>query len=301
MAKELHLKEPVIFITGKGGTGKTWISISLAYALAKRGEEILLCDLGIKEHISVLLNIKKSGYSIKKTKYGFSIIHIDPDQSLDEYIRLKLRTPILYIPLTASTIYKRFTRATPGLKDITVIGKIWYEYNQKDGDRRKFDHIIVDMPSTGHAIPTLKLPDVYVSSIPFGPIHSESKKLRDMLKNDSSLIIVTIPEEMAIQESIDLVEKVRSQLSMRIAGILLNMFSDEFSIEEINEMMEKVDSKMLDIIRYINFKREKSENALKILNSTFPEIPVIKIPIIKFSERKEFFVKIGSKLEEVIS
>lgn len=279
----------VIFVTGKGGVGKTTFSTSLAFYLASKGKKTLLCDLALDEAISRMLGIRKAGYSIKKVEDNFFLIHIQPEKSLEEYVKLRLRYRILYLPLMSSNIYKQFVRSTPGLKEITVIGKIWYEYQNS-----KFNHIIVDMPPTGHALPMLKLPEVYMNSVRLGPVYNDSRKLYEMLKEDSALIPVTIPEEMAVNETLEIIEMARANLPLQIPAVVLNRFFDLFSEEE----MEEVKNAFGEMIhQYIKEKAERSRRLRSFLKEKVAPIPLIEIPEVP-SKRKEIFDRIGEKMEK---
>ena len=280
----------VIFITGKGGVGKTTISIGVAKFLSKKGRKnVLLCDLAQEEIITKVLGLKKVGYRIKKIENGLNIIHIDPEKSLEEYVKLRLRYRILYLPLFSSNIYKQFVRSTPGLKEITVLGKIWYEYQKGD-----FEHIVVDMPPTGHALPMLKLPQVYMDSIRFGPVYNEAKKLFEMLKKDSVIIPVTIPEEMAINETIELIETARKELPLPVPFVFFNRFFEELTEEEIENLPPPFEKTFL--FHYIKVKRERS---VKLFNFIKDKISISVIKILDFAYNNgNLFEKIKENLEK---
>ncbi len=273
----------VIFLTGKGGVGKTTISIGIAKFLSKKNKNVLLCDLAQEEIITRILGHKNIGYKIKKVENGLHLLHIDPEKSLEEYVKLKLKYRLLYLSLFSSRIYRQFVRSTPGLKEITVIGKIWYEYQ-----KGIFDHIVVDMPPTGHALPMLNLPEVYIASIRFGPIRNESKKLFDMLKDDSLLIPVTIPEEMAINETIELVETAKKQLPLPVPFIILNRFFDELSEKELESFSS--DIKKTFLYHSLKVKRERS---IRLFNSIKN---ALSMRIIKISD---FFYKNGNLFDRI--
>lgn len=280
----------VLFIAGKGGVGKTTISIGFAKFLSKNGaKNVLLCDLAQEETISKILSLKKTGYRIKKIENGIHLLHIDPEKSLEEYVKLRLRYRILYLPLFSSGIYKQFVRSTPGLKEITVIGKIWYEYQ-----KGIFDYIVVDMPPTGHALPMLKLPEVYMSAIKVGPIYNEAKKLYDMIKNDSAIIPVTIPQEMAINETVELIETAKRELPLPIPFVIFNRFFEELTEEEIEKLPSPL--KKTFLFHYIKVKRERSLKLFNFIKSQLP-VPVIKIPDLGYTNG-DLFDKIKEKLKK---
>jgi len=280
----------VIFITGKGGVGKTTISIGIAKLLSKNGNKnVLLCDLAHEETITKFLGLKKTGYRIKKIENGIHILHIEPEKSLEEYVKLRLKYRILYLPLFNSTIYQQFVRSTPGLKEITVLGKIWYEYQKKF-----FDYIVVDMLPTGHALPMLKLPEVYMSAIRVGPVYNEAKKLFDMMKNDSAIIPVTIPQEMAVNETIELIETAKRELPISIPFVFFNRFFEEVTEDEIESLPPSLKNTFL--FHYIKVKRERSIALFNFIKTRIP-LPVIKIPDFAYTS-ENIFDKIKEKLEK---
>ena len=83
--------------------------------------------------------------------FAFSI---DPQRALEEYLLLQIRIRPLYDLLFKNRIFTYFAAATPGLRELVTVGKVWelaqLDRRVKKGD--KYDLVIVDAPATGHGL-----------------------------------------------------------------------------------------------------------------------------------------------------
>ncbi len=81
-------------------------------------------------------------------------ISIDPDESMREYVLLQLKVRAMRDLLFRSRIFTYLTAATPGLKELVTIGKIWELTldDRKVKGGRHYDLVIVDAPATGHGV-----------------------------------------------------------------------------------------------------------------------------------------------------
>lgn len=210
--KHLLSKTLVIF-SGKGGVGKSTLAAAFAIFASRRGKKPLLIEIDPRSTIPSLFERKDvPEYQEVTIHPGISYINIPPLMALEEYIVMKLGFRRLYERLFRSRIYQVFVQASPGLKEIVTLGKIW-DLAQKahTGQEGGRDLLILDAPATGHAIPFLKVPGVVISALRIGPVVREAVKIRAFLSDTkkTALAIITIPEEMAVNEALEMWERTR--------------------------------------------------------------------------------------------
>ena len=109
-------------------------------------------------------------------------ISIDPDESMREYVLLQLKVRAMRDMLFRSRIFNYLAAATPGLKELVTIGKIWElaQLDRKVKSGRKYDLVIVDAPATGHGVGFLQTPRTFASIARVGPIHSQAADPRPL-------------------------------------------------------------------------------------------------------------------------
>src|SRR3990167_7860512 len=171
------LSKRVIFVTGKGGVGKTVVSAALGIVASNIEKKTLLVELDTEGNIPKFFEEKTAFNKPQKLGQNLSAITIQPKAALHEYIILKLKFETLYKILFENRIVKFFINAVPGLNEILMIGKIWHLYSQKNRKGEPlYDLIIVDAPATGHSISFLQVPQTVKQIVKLGPIHEDANK-----------------------------------------------------------------------------------------------------------------------------
>jgi anion-transporting ArsA/GET3 family ATPase len=214
-----------LFITGKGGVGKTTVTAALANALAARGLRVLVTVCGAKERLSTLLGASPLTPSITELKSGISGVRLVSEVALREYGALKLKNRVLVDAIFDSKYVSGFLSGTPGLKEWSLLGKAWYHATETDPDGRpRFDVVLFDAPATGHGLDMLRVPKVIVEIAPPGVLRSDAERAWEMFRDPvrSGVVVVTLPEEMPTNETIELCSALRTELTLPIAELVVN-------------------------------------------------------------------------------
>jgi anion-transporting ArsA/GET3 family ATPase len=240
------LDKRLVFVTGKGGVGKSTISIALGLAAASRGKRTIVCEVGGQETASRVFRRAEIGFHEVEVADNLWAISIDPDQSLREYLLLQLRVRAMRDMLVRSRIFNYLAAATPGLKELVTIGKIW-ELAQPDRKVKKaeqYDLVIVDAPATGHGIGFLQTPRTFANIARVGPVHSQAQELdRFITDHDmTGAAIVSLPEEMPVNETASLEDSLTNEVGMAVDRIYMNaLYPERFAKGEASELEGAVD------------------------------------------------------------
>jgi anion-transporting ArsA/GET3 family ATPase len=158
---------------------------------------------------------------------------------MDQYVRHVIPVEILARRVLANPVYHRFFAAAPGLKELMVLGKIMVLEDARTGlsrpRRKAWDLIVVDAPATGHGLAFLKVPLAASRAIPVGPVGHNARRVLELLRDSTrtALVVVAVPEEMAVVEALEFHRLAVEELEMEPAGAVLNACHDRrFSNEE---------------------------------------------------------------------
>jgi anion-transporting ArsA/GET3 family ATPase len=229
-----------LFITGKGGVGKTTVTAALASALAARGLRVLVTVCGAKERLSTLLGAPPLGSAISELSQNIWGVRLVSEVALREYGTLKLKNRVLVDAIFVSKYVTGFLSGTPGLKEWSLLGKAWYHATEEESDGRpRFDVVLFDAPATGHGLDMLRVPKVIVDIAPPGVLRSDAERAWEMFRDPSrsGVVVVTLPEEMPTNETLELCTALERELTLPIAELVVNsLLPTLFSSAEASEL-----------------------------------------------------------------
>ncbi len=213
-------------MTGKGGVGKTTISAAVAYAARDRGLKVCLIEVGQSPNLPYIFDREIPVYKEVTVDQGITAFSLDPFMALREYVIKMAKVKKVADWLLNNQVMQYLTQAAPGWKELITLGKIWHVETQTIGykKRPKYDLIIVDAPATGHGITFLKVPAVILDVLKFGPLRQQTFEVQKMLLDPgrTMLNIVTLPEEMPVNEAIFMNRVAKESLNIPTGFIFLN-------------------------------------------------------------------------------
>jgi anion-transporting ArsA/GET3 family ATPase len=237
------LDKRLVIVTGKGGVGKSTVALALALAGAREGKRTILCELASQEHLSRVFHRAEVGFHEVEMADNLWAISIDPDDAMREYVLLQLKVKAMRDLLFRSRVFTYLAAATPGLKELVTIGKIWELAldDRKVKRGRNYDLVIVDAPATGHGIGFLQTPRTFANVARVGPIRQQADALDEFLRDPrrTGVAIVALPEEMPVNETAGLERGLESDVGVRVDRIFLNgLYPQRFSPDETEQLAE---------------------------------------------------------------
>lgn len=238
-----------LFVTGKGGVGKTTVCGALALALAARGKRVLVAMCNAKERLSAILGTRPIGHDVQEVAQHVFAVNILPEQALEEYGAMVIKSETVAKLVFDNKYVKAFFRAVPGLYEWSMLGKAWYHTTEKDRHGRwAYDVVLFDAPATGHGLDMLRVPKVILDVVPPGVLRRDAETAWAMFRDSkqSGVVVVTLPEEMPATETIELVSAIRGELELPVLQTVVNgVLPQLFTPSERTELLR--DPSLLEI------------------------------------------------------
>lgn len=220
------LEPRVLIVSGKGGVGKTTVAAALALVAARRGRTVCLAEVDRKGSLPKLFDASGLGYDPKEMSPGVWGMNIVPEAALAEYLEVQYHMRRISKAFSSTHFVDYITTAAPGLKDILVLGKIWYLEQGRDtgGGQPHFDTIVVDAPAAGHMLSFLSAPMGLSDALQIGPVRRQSDWLIGMLRDPerTRVHLVTLPEEMPVSETLETAEALRTRVGIDTGAVFAN-------------------------------------------------------------------------------
>lgn len=219
------LDRHLVFVTGKGGAGKSTVTAALALLASRAGKRVLACEVNApQERLAPLLRAP-AGEGLREARPGLHVLDVRPRAAMREYGLKVLRFQAVYHAVFENRLMQYFLRAIPSLSELVVLGKILHEARSLEpGGRPRWDLVLVDAPATGHALQLLRVPSALLDTLPGGPVRRDAEWMARMLVDPvrTAVAIVTLPEELPVNEAIELDAEVGGVLGMARAALFVN-------------------------------------------------------------------------------
>jgi anion-transporting ArsA/GET3 family ATPase len=200
------LDKRLVFVTGKGGVGKSTVAGALGIAAARRGMRTMVAELAAQHRLQQAFGRRGDRFEEVELETNLFSISIEPEQAMEEYLHVKAGT-IGHL-LSSSRLFQIFAMATPGMRELLSIGKVWEltQLQRRTEGADAYDIVIVDAPATGHGVGLLRTPRTFSDIARVGPIARQGRAIAETIADRAftGVIAVSTPEEMAVTETLTL-------------------------------------------------------------------------------------------------
>jgi anion-transporting ArsA/GET3 family ATPase len=234
------LDKRLVFVTGKGGVGKSTVATALGMVAARQGRRTIVAELASQQR--VLGNFDQAAEHFEEVELAENLfaISIDPQLAMEEYLHLKVGT--LGHLLSSSRLFQAFAMATPGMRELLSVGKVWElaQLERRTAGANTYDFVVVDAPATGHGVGILRTPRTFAEIARVGPIARQGRTIAEMISNSdlTGVVAVATPEEMAVNETFALAAALEAE-QLELDEVIVNaVYPDRFDAPEIDRLQQ---------------------------------------------------------------
>lgn len=199
----------LILVVGKGGVGRSTVAAAIAGQCAARGRKTLLFETNANDRFGTYFDKPAVGTEIVQLAPNLCGVNTNPAHALEEYGLMILKFKSVYEMVFENRVTRAFLRAIPGLDDYALLGKAWFHTTEEKRGKPVWDTVVFDMPASGHSISMLRIPWVITDTVPEGPLTRDARTIKELLtdKKRTAAVLVTLAEEMPVNEAIELEAK----------------------------------------------------------------------------------------------
>lgn len=243
--RTIPCKKLTIF-TGKGGVGKTVLSLAYYFALKEKNKNVLYisfdptCDqelinqLGVNHHV------------------------ININSCVQTYITRKLGSSKIASWIMGTSFFKAIFNVVPLISNMMFVGEIMDLAKQNEDL-----YLVLDSPSSGHVLTLIESPFIFKSIVKTGVLANDIEELQSFITNPKQIevFISSIPSHMSLIEASELkkqIQDITQIIPLIIANNLLSLipFSKTTALPDflerkialekivINEHEDKIDYKI---------------------------------------------------------
>jgi anion-transporting ArsA/GET3 family ATPase len=286
------LDRKLLFVTGKGGVGKTAISAALALLAASQGKRTLVCELDAKGDLASSFECGPTRFEPRVVAPNLWAMSMDTEASLRQYLALQLKLPRGQYVAPLARMLDFVASAAPGVREIVTVGKLCWEVRE-----HHYDMVVVDAVASGHIIGQLAAPQAINRLVRVGPVRNQTGWVLDILSDRSTtgVLAVATPEEMPVTETMELVDRLAKETTVGLAGVVVNRvlpelfatreedvfdaLSEPGALGSLSEALGGTAAPLVEAARLmVRTRRSRATHLDRLREFLGPRVPLLYVP-----------------------
>lgn len=253
----------LLFVTGKGGTGKSTVAAAVAHALSLE-RPTLLADLDPRlSAAAMLLGASLSGAAPVRVAANLEVIALNARAELEAFMRRIVPVAAISRRMLKSRTFGYVTAALPGLEAFLMLERLRIMVGDAALEDRR---VVVDGPASGTALELLSVARGVKGIAPAGALNRIAHSVESFLRDPErfGVILTVTPEELAIREALELAAALREHLGIAtVAAVMNRVPTPLFSRAELDAL------KPLPAHRHLAERREHTRAAARRARRVF--------------------------------
>jgi anion-transporting ArsA/GET3 family ATPase len=289
------LRRRLLFVTGKGGVGKTTVAAALGLLASQQGLRTLVCEVEPKGDLSFAYECGTTPFHGRDVAANLKAMSMDTEASLREYLHHVAKVPVLGRISPVARAFDFIATAAPGIREILTMGKLCFEVREKH-----YDLVVVDASATGNVVGQLAAPTGINELVRVGVVRSQTEWMLEILRDPSvtGVVLVTTPEEMPVSEAIDLAGRLAEETPVHLACVIANrvlpelfgraeeqVFDELSTSSEIDALARQLGAPPNDVAAVfaaarlaVTIRRDGSAHLERLRSAVGSETPLLYLP-----------------------
>lgn len=227
-AEKLSSRSLMLF-TGKGGVGKSSVVAGVALACAEQGRRPLIVELGHRASMEAIFGGQAIHSEPVQVSPGVHAVNLDLDANLRHYFQEHIPMRRAADAIVNNETLQRFFKAAPAVSEVATLNRLRSFVESKTGSSPTWDPVIVDLDATGHALMLFNLPKVMHDLVGKGPLRPLIDGFSALFssKERTALNLVTLAQELPLQETRELLDKLAANHSIPLGVTVINQMPQD--------------------------------------------------------------------------
>ena len=272
------MNQQIIFVTGKGGVGKSTVAAAIAFKKANEGSKTLLVELGERSFYQDFFKIPQVNYQPTNLQKNLDIALWSGPDCLKEYALHLLKIESLYRLFFENKVSRTLINVAPALSELAILGKIT-SGPRKHGPPVPYDFVVVDAFATGHFLSLLRAPRGMSQAIQYGPMGEQSRSIEKIICDPHicKYYYVTLPEDLPIKETEELDQTLHHEFGIQGQWILNRLLETTLKATDLEssdaQKREKIGFE--DYLHAVLSRQEKIREDLLMKNVDLQPLPFV--------------------------
>ena len=211
----------LLFVTGKGGVGKSTVCAAIAKAGAARGKRVLVCEIDTDSALARMFDAPDVGFDPIEVEPGIWAANIERQKALTMFVRRQVPGGRVAELILKNKVAQSLFESAPSVMETVMLDQI---ATLALDANPAYDLIVVDLPASGHAVNLMNVPARMAELIGVGELSKHIRGLAALIANPehSELLLVTLPEEMPVNETLELHQTLKASVRTPVRTIVVN-------------------------------------------------------------------------------
>lgn len=294
----MPLQSKIVIFCGKGGVGKTTLSLSLALRAAEGGKKVVVVSSHPLPELAVAVSLEGIGEKFPEAARNLFVVHLDPRELIADLVRKNFPSQWVADAVLNSQIYRNLVEVAPGLKEFQFLARLQQLAERTASGAPDYDLLLWDAPSSGHFLSTLHSARNFETFLT-GPLAAAGADLARFFSNTANirLLPVTTLEEMAIEETVEMCATLEKEFALKPEAVLMNLVSPLATAAEsdLDSLRSAADPALRFAVGRAGIERDRAAGLRR-------EIPAPQIAVERarhWSTDLDLLVQIGHSLDAV--
>jgi len=292
----------LVIFCGKGGVGKTTLSLAAGLKAAIAGRKVLVISSHPLPELALAVSLEGLSARFPAAAPNLFVVYLDPRELIADVVHKNFPVPVMARKILDSAVFRNLIEVAPGLKEFFFLGRLQQLADRREGEGETsaldYDYLIWDAPASGHFLSTLRSAknfEVFLT----GPLAAAGAQIHRFFSNRQNIQLfpVTPLEEMAIAETVEMAEAMASDFQVACSALLVNFASpmcaaQESEIAELDDVRNESEAMHFAVERGL-MERERAAE----LRSRLP-VPQLLIPrVTHWSGDLDLLSQIGDQMD----